>query len=69
MTMKKYYQPQRRDFTIPREMYSWQVFRSREDAVKWLIGFAYEPAEFDIIEYEGDEIEDYVIIDAYGNAI
>lgn len=65
--MAKYYQPQRRDFTIPREMYSWQVFRSREDAVKWLIGFAYEPADFDIIEYDENDIEDSVIINAYGN--
>ena len=67
--MKKYYQPQRRDFTIPREMYSWQVFPSREDAQKWLVGFGYDLSDFDILEYEGDDIEDYVIIDAYCNTI
>ena len=67
--MNKYYQPQRRDFTIPQEMYSWQVFQSREDAQKWLVGFGYDLSDFDIIEYEGDDIEDHVIIDAYGNTI
>lgn len=67
--MEKYYQPQRRDFTIPQEMYSWQVFQSREDAQKWLVGFGYDLSDFDILEYEGDDIEDYVIIDAYGNTI
>lgn len=67
--MAKYYQPQRRDFTIPQELYSWQVFLSKEDAKKWLIGFGYNPADFDIMEYEDNEIEDNVIIDAYGNTI
>jgi len=67
--MEKYYQPQRRDQTIPRELYSWQVFVSREDAEKWLVGFAYDPADFDIIEYDENDIEDPVIIDAYGNTI
>ena len=67
--MEKYYQPQRRDFTIPNEMYSWQVFQSREDATKWLVGFGYDLSEFDIIEYEDDDIEDNVIIDCYGNSI
>lgn len=55
--MAKYYQPQRReDFTIPREMYSWQVFRSKDDAIKWLVGFGYDLSDFDIIEYEGNHI-------------
>ena len=67
--MAKYYQPQRRDFTIPREMYSWQVFQSKDDAVKWLVGFGYDLSDFDIIEYDGNDIEDNVIIDAYGNTI
>lgn len=67
--MAKYYQPQRKDWTIPTELYSWQVFQSREDAQKWLVGFGYDLSDFDIVEYEGDDIEDYVILDAYGNTI
>ncbi len=68
--MEKYYQPQRkRDFTIPIEMYSWQVFQSKKDAVEFLKRLSYNVDEFDIMEYEGDEIEDYVIIDSKGLSI
>ena len=67
--MEKHYQPQRKDLTIPTELYSWQVFKSREDAQKWLVGFGYDLSDFDIVEYKGDDIEDYVILDAYGNTI
>lgn len=65
--MAKYYQPQRRDWTIPTELCPWQVFQSREAAQKWLVGFGYDLSDFDIIEYDENDIEDSVIINAYGN--
>lgn len=72
-----YYQPDRYidDGTnieylgLPEGMFSFQVFLSEEACREWLKNNGYEPKEFIIHEYSGDDIEEVTIIDAYGDII
>lgn len=54
---------------IPQELYSFQAFPTREKCEEWLKNNGYEPEEFVILEYSGDDIEDVSIIDEYGIVI
>ncbi len=66
-----YYQPQyyNDDGTnieygnIPKELFSFQVFSSREKCEKWLEEHGYVPGNFAIIRYSNDDIEDYEIVE------
>ena len=65
-----YYQPEwyRDDGTnieycgIPEDLYSFQVFSTKERCVRWLKDHDYHPDDFVIREYHDDDIEDYIII-------
>lgn len=64
----KYYQPQMveekriTDHGLPSELFSWQVFTSYTTCEEWLKEHDYDPADFVINEYTGDDIEYYTII-------
>ena len=48
---------------IPEGLFSFQVFSSRESCKSWLREHDYDPGDFVIIRYSGDDIENYVIIE------
>lgn len=52
---------------LPDELYSWQVFKTHEDAYNWLIQHDYEPENFNIAEYHDGDIEGLTFIDEYGD--
>lgn len=52
---------------IPKELYSFQVFKSREVAMDWLWQHDYDADEWAIVEYSGDDIEEPQFIDEYGD--
>ena len=54
---------------IPEELFSFQAFISREACEQWLEDNGYEPGDFDIAEYEGDDIEEVTLLDGDGNVI
>ena len=62
-----YYQPTPQGVEWPEELYSWQVFKTYEDAYNWLVQNDYEPEDFTIDEYHDDDIEGIVFIDEYGD--
>ena len=72
-----YYQPDRYiddgtniDYLgVPEGMFSFQAFRSEGECVAWLENNGYEPGDFIIHEYSGDDIEEVTIIDIDGNII
>ena len=51
------------------ELFSFQAFASKEECIKWLEEYGYNPDEIKIAEYHDNDIEDVVIIDAKGNII
>ena len=57
----KYYQPHNVD--MPKELYSFVVFKTRENASKWLKCHGYSESEFPINEYQDGDIEDPVFLD------
>jgi hypothetical protein len=52
---------------LPDELYSFQVFKTREGACNWLIQHGYDPDNFNIAEYHNDDIEEPTFIDEYGD--
>lgn len=54
---------------IPEELYSFQAFRTREECEEWLEDNGYNPGDFAIREYHGDDIEECTLIDADGDVI
>ena len=54
---------------LPEELYSFQAFRTREECERWLENNGYEPDDFNIAEYVGDDIEGVTLIDEDGDAI
>lgn len=54
---------------VPEGMYDFQVFPTREECENWLKNHGYNPGDFDIAEYHGDDVEDATFIDEYGNVI
>ena len=72
--MRTYYQPiitrgeeDNQWYDVPEGLFDFQAFATREDANLWLLNNCYDPKQWDIHEYHDDDIEDVVIIDAYGN--
>ena len=72
--MRTYYQPiitrgeeDNQWYDVPEGLFDFQAFATREDADLWLVNNFYDPKQWDIHEYHDDDIEDVVVIDAYGN--
>ena len=60
--MTKIYQPQTKDKELPQGLFSWQVFKSEEHARYWLTEYADPTQQYDIIEYDETDIEDYEFV-------
>ena len=52
--------------SMPEELFSFMVFRTREDCEFWLKDNRYDPGDFAITEYHDDDIEKPTFIDRYG---
>lgn len=71
---KTYYQPElyfddgtNIGWNLPEELYSFQVFKTYEDAYNWLIQHDYNPDDAHISEYHDDDIEEPTFINEYGD--
>lgn len=65
-----YFQPQYPDGTMPEGLFSFQVFKSEQEAIDWMEMHldADEKSEtIEIREYANDDIEGVVMIDSSGN--
>ena len=63
----KFYQPiSKKNNELPSELYSWQVFLTKRNAIRWLMMKQYNIDDFDIKEYDEDDIEDYSVADIFG---
>lgn len=60
--MAKIYQPQTKEGMLPEGLYSWQVFKTREQAWHWLTEHADPTQQYDIIEYDETDIEDFSFV-------
>ncbi len=48
---------------VPEGLFSHQVFRTWQDCKQWLLDHGYDPGEWNIVEYHGDDIEDHEYIE------
>lgn len=63
---KKIYQPISKETKeLPFELYSWQVFLTKKNVIRWLIMQYYNPNDFNIEEYDESDIEDYSIVNIF----
>ena len=76
MLNKTYYQPElyfddgtNIGWNLPEELYSFQVFKTYEDAFNWLVQHDYNPDDAHITEYHDDDIEEPTFIDEYGDEL
>ena len=69
----RYYQPEYKvpvyDVTIPNGLFSFQAFRTYDEAVNWLRLWGYNPDNFDIKEYKDNDIEEVTLLDENGDII
>ena len=65
----KYYQPQYEDGEMPEGLWSFQVFRSEQEAIDWAEKHLDGDREIEIHEYCNDDIEDVTLIDSDGDVI
>ena len=65
----KYYQPQYEDGEMPEGLWSFQVFRSEQEAIDWAEKHLDGDREIEIHEYCNDDIEDVTLIDSDGDII
>lgn len=70
ITKVRYYQPEQYyddgtniDYVLPPELNSFEVFRTREECEIWLERHGYDPRDFIINEYDGDDIEEPTFIE------
>ena len=50
---------------LPKELYSWQVFLTKKDALRWLMLYNYNLEDYNIVEYNKDDIEDWSVVDLF----
>ena len=68
----KYYQPQYENGDLPVGLFSFQAFRSEQEAIDWLdahLDCEAHDEEFEVREYCNDDIEDVTLIDYNGDII
>ena len=68
----KYYQPQYLNGDMPVGLFSFQAFRTEQEAIDWMdmhLDCEAHDEEFEIREYCNDDIEGVTLIDAYGDII
>ena len=62
----KLYQPiSKKNNELPSELYSWQVFLTKRNAIRWLMMMDYDIDDFDIMEYDECDIEDYSVVNIF----
>ena len=65
MEYKIYQLVSKKDNELPKELYSWQVFLTKKDAIKWLMLYNYNLEDYNIVEYNKDDIEDWSVVDLF----
>ena len=65
MEYKIYQLVSKKDNELPKELYSWQVFLTKKDALRWLMLYNYNLEDYNIIEYNKDDIEDWSVVDLF----
>lgn len=69
----RYYQPEYKvpvnDETLPDGLFSFQAFRTYDEAVIWLRNYGYNPDDFNIQEYTDNDIEEVTLLDENGDVI
>lgn len=65
MEYKIYQLVSKKDNELPKELYSWQVFLTKKDALRWLMLYNYNLENYNIVEYNKDDIEDWSVVDLF----
>lgn len=65
MEYKIYQLVSKKDNELPKELYSWQVFLTKKDALRWLMLYNYNLEDYNIMEYNKDDIEDWSVVDLF----
>ncbi len=65
MEYKIYQLVSKKDNELPKELYSWQVFLTKKDVVRWLMLYNYNLEDYNIVEYNKDDIEDWSVVDLF----
>ena len=65
MDYKIYQLVSKKDNELPKELYSWQVFLTKKDALRWLMLYNYNLEDYNIMEYNKDDIEDWSVVDLF----
>lgn len=65
MDYKIYQLVSKKDNELPKELYSWQVFLTKKDALRWLMLYNYNLEDYNIVEYNKDDIEDWSVVDLF----
>lgn len=73
---KTYYQPMIKDkfngqlqLVLPYELFSFQAFRSEDDAIRFMESYGYRQTQFVVEEYHDEDIEGVTILDAEGGIL
>lgn len=65
MDYKIYQLVSKKDNELPKDLYSWQVFLTKKDALRWLMLYNYNLEDYNIVEYNKDDIEDWSVVDLF----
>ena len=65
MEYKIYQLVSKKDNERPKELDSWQVFLTKKDALRWLMLYNYNLEDYNIVEYNKDDIEDWSVVDLF----
>ena len=65
MDYKIYQLVSKKDNELPKQLYSWQVFLTKKDALRWLMLYNYNLEDYNIVEYNKDDIEDWSVVDLF----
>ena len=65
MEYKIYQLVSKKDNELPKQLYSWQVFLTKKDALRWLMLYNYNLEDYNIVEYNKDDIEDWSVVDLF----